>query len=336
LIVSSAPLRLSFNGGGSDLQEFFESSPGKVVSISLDRFVYVTLSLSFNARYRIAYSDLERPDSLDSIKHPIVRNCLKKYSVQEFLEITSIADVPSTGSGLGASSAFTVALINAISRFRGETKSPENVGQEACDIEINRSGSLIGMQDQFSSAFGGLNVFTFNKGGIVTREPVFHELDEAKNFLKELNSRMTLIHFPTSRSASEILKPQASRLKDDEIAFNLTQRLVDLATASVTSIRSYDFHSLGKEMTEGWKIKSELNGDVKLPFYSNICTILDDSGILGGKLLGAGSGGFFAVLTDPDKKERVKDLFKGFRLVPFQASLEGPKTLEVGNSVYSY
>ena len=336
MIIASAPLRLSFNGGGSDLPAFTNRFLGKVVSITIDRYVYVTVNKSFSDNFRIAYSSIETPTSIIGIKHPIVKACLEKYQIQDYLEITSVADIPSSGSGLGSSSAFTVALISALSRYTNTIKSREQIAFEACEIEIDHCEEPIGMQDQYASSIGGLNVHTFRKNRDVVTEKVFTDLTKNEEFISELNARLSFFQIPLDRNATEILHRQNEMVAKEAEALELTKRLVHLAEESAKSIRDFDFPKLGKEMTLGWEIKSHLNGDSKSRFYQELSSRMTSRGILGGKLLGAGAGGFFAVLSEGISQNEVRDLFKGFDKVDFKARDTHPETLTIGRSDYRH
>jgi D-glycero-alpha-D-manno-heptose-7-phosphate kinase len=334
VIVSSAPLRLSFNGGGSDLPTFTQESDGKVVSVTLDRYVYVTVSKSYSDSFRLAYSQIETEASLSSIKHPIIKACLEKFEVKDFLEVTSVADIPSNGSGLGSSSAFTVALIRALNYYQGIISSEESIARQACEIEIDRCQEPIGMQDQYASAIGGLNSFTFKKDRVVESIKVFQTDTETNEFINQLNMRLSFFQLPLKRNASEILKAQNQKLISAKVNRELTANLASLASDSIDSIRDFNFNKLGKEMTTGWQIKSKLNGDETEKFYADVLEVLQGPGILGGKLLGAGAGGFIAVLSAPNEKENVSSLFKGLREVHFLARNVRPELLEIGRSDY--
>lgn len=334
MIVSSAPLRLSFNGGGSDLPIFTEESDGKVVSVTLDRFVYVTVSKSYSDLYRLAYSQIETEESLANIKHPIIGACLKKFEVRDFLEITSVADIPSNGSGLGSSSAFTVALIRALNYYQGTIGSEESIARQACEIEIDQCQEPIGMQDQYASAIGGLNSFTFKKNRVVESEKVFQSDIETNEFITQLNARLSFFQLPLKRNATEILRAQNKKLLAAKVNRDLTTNLAGLALESTNSIRDFNFDKLGKEMTAGWQIKSKLNGDENEQFYGDLLKALQCPGILGGKLLGAGAGGFIAVLSTPSEKKNIGTLFRGLREVQFKARNVRPELLAIGRNDY--
>jgi len=335
MIVSCAPLRFSFNGGGSDLPFYSDRYEGKVVSVTLDRYVYVTVNRSFSKHFRLAYSHIEEVNSIDAIAHPIIRACLKEMNIKDYLEITSIGDVPANGSGLGSSSAFTVALLQALHEYVAKEITPEQLAALACKIEIERCNEPIGRQDQYASAIGGLNSLTFKKGGGVDAERIFHDHATSERFIFELNNHLSFFHLPIRRDASKILKLQSDKLRRNKEFTLLTQKLYSLAEESIISIRDFNFEKLGKLLTAGWDIKSQLNGDSSESAMREIRERVELSGAYGGKLLGAGAGGFIAVVSDPEDKNRVRSLFSDLHKVDFVARDTSPQILKIGRSEYN-
>jgi D-glycero-alpha-D-manno-heptose-7-phosphate kinase len=334
MIVACAPLRFSLNGGGSDLPIYSDELEGKVVSVTIDRYVYVTVNKSFFDFFRLSYSKNENPRSISEIEHPIIRACLQKMEIDDFLEITSIADVPSNGSGLGSSSAFTVALLKALHEYKGVSINAPRLAAMACEIEIEYCNEPIGRQDQWASATGGLNSFVFFES-TVRSEKIFQNETTSNRAISELNRHLSFFHLPRSRSASQILEVQNSVLSQSGNGISLTTQLVKLAEESIGAFRAFDFVELGKLLTAGWKIKSELNGDCADTFLLNIMERLNSPGIYGGKLLGAGSSGFIAVISNPDKKDQVKSVFHDLSKVDFEAKDVRPEIIKIGRSDYN-
>jgi len=334
MIIACAPLRFSLNGGGSDLPIFSNKFEGKVVSITLDRYVYVTVSKSFSNHFRLAYSKIEHPKNISEIKHPIIRACLEKMKINDFLEITSIADIPSNGSGLGSSSAFTVALLKALHEYVGLQIDPPSLAKLACEIEIEYCKEPIGRQDQWASAVGGLNYFKF-RGSDVEPEKIFSNSKDLDFAITELNRHLSFFHLPNARSASQILKAQGAKMNESDIGFTLTMQLVELAEKSVEALKQFDFFELGRMLTKGWTIKSQLNGDYEQPYIRDLLERLKSPGIYGGKLLGAGSGGFIAVLTNPTHKNQINSLFHDLDKVDFETKNVVPQIIKIGRSEYN-
>lgn len=262
MLISSAPLRFSLNGGGSDLPSYFENSDGLTVTMPLNKRVYITLHESFSGQYRIAYSRIEEVSKIEDIKHPIVRACLEVLDWKgPGLEITSIADVPSNGTGLGSSSAFTVALLSGLLQMQGRKQTNLEIAKLACEVEIEILKSPIGFQDQYGCALGDITALHFHKGGHVSALPVFDDVLSKKLFVEKLNESLLFFHINQPRSANNVLRNQQSKLKNNEAAIQTTKKMVDLAIESIASIKLLDIPKLGKLITSGWALKSSLNGD---------------------------------------------------------------------------
>ena len=333
MIISSAPLRLSLNGGGSDLPAFTKHHAGRVISVPLDKRVYITLHYSFDNGYRVAYSKIENCRSIDQIQHKLVRFALEKVKWDgPGLEITSIADVPSTGTGLGASSAFTVALLNGLYHLKGEKVSKNELANAACEVEILLAKEPIGMQDQYASAFGGLNQFDFLDRFNVLVEPIFlGKSKEEQVFLDEFNRSLLFFHVNLERNANTILEYQSKNIDLDTTNIDRSLSLVELATKTRNTVILGDFETLGTLMTKGWEIKCELNGDNKDPVLMDLLNWVKNSGIYGGKLLGAGGGGFLALLAHPSKHEMIRsDLGNRFREYNAKIVISGPTIQTIG------
>lgn len=308
MLISSAPLRFSLNGGGSDLPSFLEHADGLAVSMPLNKRVYITLHESFSGHFRVAYSKIEEAENIQDIQHPIVRATLGLLDWNgPGLEITSIADVPSNGTGLGSSSAFTVALISGISHLQGRALSPFEIAKLACEVEIEILKSPIGYQDQYGCAMADLNSYSFFHGGKVEVEPVFENPTDKMIFLQHLNDSLLFFRVNQPRSANTILDRQQTKLRNELSAIELTNKMVKLAKDSIACIRANNLEQLGKLLTLGWGLKSELNGDALDPTISGLYEWSLSSPIYGAKLLGAGGGGFLAVLADEKYHREVID-----------------------------
>jgi len=332
VIVSSAPLRFSLVGGGSDLPSFTDHSIGRVVSASIDKRVYITLNHSFSNKYRIAYSKLEIVDSIESIDHILVKSCLKKVDWRgPALEITSIADVPSSGTGLGSSSAFTVALLFGLYAMQGKRVTRHEIAVQACEVEIGMAGSPIGRQDQFASAIGGLNEFTFHKDVVDVNRISSRVIKRNEHILRKLNNNLMFFHLEAPRNANRILETQSNLIMQDVISQSLTTQLADLATLAKKSLARGDLAELGSLMTLGWEIKSKLNGDFENHNLVKMIDFVKQPHIFGGKLLGAGASGFFAILVKPENHGYVNaSISQDFRAFPIKLANSGPKVQQMG------
>ena len=324
MIVSTAPLRVSFNGGGSDIESYFSRTPGSTVTATLDRSVYVMVHKSFRKEYRIAYSIVETVLNRSDIKHPLVRHCLEILDCSDYLEIVTVADVPSTGSGLGTSSAFTVALLNAIATYQGKHLPNRRLAELACEVEINLAHAPIGKQDQYASAFGGLKKFDFLPNGHVEVTNIFDSHEKLEEFFDCLNQKSQFFQVDRPRNTNSILEAQQKLVKESKNAKNSLDHLVDLAEQSVKSIISMNFSALGTQISTGWQIKMSLNGDNKSQEISKIHQVVSSSNALGAKLLGAGAGGFLFVLSNPEERLKITSLLEGLKEVDFKFKDQSP------------
>ena len=312
MLISSAPLRFSLNGGGSDLPSYLENAEGLTVAMPLNKRVYITLHESFSGKFRIAYSRIEEVARISEIQHPIVRACLEVLNWKgPGLEITSIADVPSSGTGLGSSSAFTVALLSGLLKMQGKSRTYLEIAKLACEVEIEILKSPIGFQDQYGCALGDINSLHFQKGGHVKARPVFEDAELKEFFVEKFNESLLFFHIDQPRSANKILDSQQEKLKSDESANQTTKKMVDLAIETISSIQLLDIPRLGKLMTLGWELKSTLNGDDTDSTLTSLFQWTSTAPIFGAKLLGAGGGGFLAVLAEKNNHQLVIDSLSG-------------------------
>lgn len=294
-VLSMAPLRVSFLGGGSDIPNFYTSNKGAVVSAAINKYVYVHIKRHdslFQERYRISYSEIEHTQERSEIKNSIVRACLEILDIDEPLQISTSADLPAS-SGLGSSSSFAVSLILGLHAIRGEEVSPVQVAEEACQVEIDVLGSPIGKQDQYAAAFGGLNYFEFLPNGRVKIEPIYLSNMDTGRLLE----RSILIWTGQSRKASLILEDQASRSEE-----NVQQliEIVELANSFKTELVKpiLNWSELGRLISQGWELKQSLSKKISTPEVQAITEKLETMDCYGYKLLGAGGGGFIFALME--------------------------------------
>ncbi|MBF0602579.1 MAG: GHMP kinase [Nitrospirae bacterium] len=287
MVVTRTPFRASFVGGGSDIREYYvRQGHGAVVSAAIAHYMYVVVHPYFYDKIRVKYSQTEDVDSIDEIRHPVVRECLRRIPLNQGVEITSFADVPA-GTGLGSSSSFTVGLLHALYAFKGILVSKERLAEEACEIEIDVLKDPIGKQDQYAAAFGGLNTICFYGDGSVKVSPIF--LDPSLRALME--SRLALYYTGGSRLAREILGEQKANLVREK-NLEAQDRLVTMAHQLDEALREGNIDFLDTVLREGWQQKIRLASGICNP---EIEALLDRAVALGassGKLLGAGSQGF--------------------------------------------
>ena len=282
MIISRTPLRISFAGGGSDIPSYYKTEPGKVISTSINKYVYVILKKRFDDLIYINYSKKEILKDIDSIEHHLVREAMKKTGIKKGIEITTLSDIPSSGSGLGSSSAITVGLLNAMYNFQNIIKSQEQLANEACEIEIEICKNPIGKQDQYGCAIGGMKKIKFNSNGKV-------EVKKFNSNFSELNRNLYLCFTDITRSANTILSKQSKSSKQNKSKNSMLLKGVDKFEKILFSS---NLDNTGNLLDEMWQVKKEMadgisNQDIEKLYDKGI-----NSGAIGGKVLGAGGGGF--------------------------------------------
>jgi D-glycero-alpha-D-manno-heptose-7-phosphate kinase len=327
MIISKTPFRISFVGGGSDLPAFYERGYGAVISSAIDKFVYLALHEFFDRRYLLKYAQTETCESIDAIRHPLIRECLRNTGNQDFLEITSFADIPSMGSGLGGSSAFSVGLINALLARQGRLPSHENCAARACEVELVQLAEPIGKQDQYAAAFGGMNYLRFNPDGTVDVEPLVLSAD----LRGALEQRLVLFYTGVTRSAVTILSEQRRNILDDQKVFDTLCRMRDQADRLRQELVAGNLSAVGAEMHQGWLLKRQMASGVSSPFFDQIYERGRAAGASGGKLLGAGGGGFFLFYVEPERREAVIDSLGELRHLDFCLERQGTRIIYVGD-----
>lgn len=304
-VLSMAPLRISFLGGGSDILSFYKKSPGCVVSAAIDKYVYVHIKRHdplFQERYRVSYSEVEHTKNRNDIKNSIVRACLELLNMDEPLQISTSADLPAN-SGLGSSSSFAVALLNGLHAIRGKEVSPVQIAEEACQVEIEILRSPIGKQDQYAAAFGGMNYFEFRENGSVQIEPLYLSRTETGRFLE----KSLLIWTGQGRKSDVILHDQASRAESN---FEQLLQITELAKKfkELLLASNLDWNALGSLISQGWKLKQSFSDKISTDEVRAISAQLDNLNCYGYKLLGAGGGGFIFAIFDKINEKKLESL----------------------------
>jgi D-glycero-alpha-D-manno-heptose-7-phosphate kinase len=301
VIVSRAPVRFSLGGGGTDLPSYSTAHGGYLVAAAVDSYVYVSANRRFYDSIRLAYSKTEIVDSIDAIDHRIFREALRFTGITHSIELTSVADVPSN-SGLGSSSSFTVALLNALHTFKHEFVSSRQLAEEACHIEIELLKQPIGKQDQFIAAFGGVTAFTFEKDGTVgvERVPVRPEV------LAELESNLIIVYSGVERQASTVLAEQGRNLvKNESGEVERMHRIKELGHETRRILVEGKLDEYGELLHEHWMNKRRLSASMSDAHIDEHYEAARAAGALGGKLMGAGGGGFFMFYAAPADRRRV-------------------------------
>ena len=326
MIISRAPLRVSFCGGGSDLPAFYEKHGGCVLSCAIRKYVYIAIHPSFNKdTITLKYSKTEEVNSVNEIEHKYFRIMLSDYDLKG-VEITSMADIPA-GTGLGSSSAFTVATLKALRAYLKKSYSSYGLATEACEIEINKANSPIGKQDQFASAFGGINFITFQKDGKVTVEPLIL----SSNSEEKLQQNVMLFYTGLTHDANEILKDQSQLIKSEEDKIHAQIKLCEMTKELKKHLENDDVDYLGEILHESWKIKKQLSSKISNQVIDKYYDLAINAGASGGKLLGAGGGGFLLFYIKPQYQTAVRKALDGLLELPFKIDYEGA-TIVHGNN----
>ena len=311
MIISRTPFRISFVGGGSDLASYYRRHGGAVLSTAIKRFVYITVNEKFDNRIRLSYSKTEEVDKFSEIEHPIVRNVLEMEPVDRGIEITSVADIPSRGTGLGSSSSFAVGLLNVIHAFNGRYVGKEVLAEQACEIEIERLKEPIGKQDQYAASFGGFNFIRFNPDDSVDVEPLTHHWST----IEKIESSLLAFYTGITRPAAPILAEQKANLEERKATRDTLGRMVRLAEALRSDIVAGNVSSFGEILHELWMLKRELAAGVSSNFIDDLYDRGRAAGAVGGKILGAGGGGFLLFAAPPERHAAIMEALPGLRRV---------------------
>lgn len=327
MIITKTPFRVSFAGGGSDLEAFYEKHGGCVLSTSINKYVYLSIHPYFHPnRTVLKYSENETVDDISQIRHTIFNCVLNMFGIRG-VEISSTADIPA-GTGLGSSSSFTVGLLHTLYCYLGKYKSKEYIADKACKIEIELLGNPIGKQDQYAAALGGLNFIRFNTDGSVSYEPITLKRDK----IEKLQSCLQMYYLGITRDANIILSEQKKNMTDDEKTQNLKQ-MCKLAEDMKDALNNDDISSFGLFLHKGWELKQSLSSGISNPEINKLYEIAINAGATGGKLLGAGGGGFLLFYCEPEKQERLR-LALGIRPVPFTFERDGTSVVYIGEKYW--
>src|SRR6516162_2791047 len=322
MIITRSPLRISLGGGGTDLPSYYEDHSGFLVAAAIDKYVYITLHRTFVEELIIKYSKMERVKTVDEVEHPIIREALKLVGVDApYLEISSLADIPA-GTGLGSSGSFTTALLKALHAWKMNLVHPAQLAEQACEIEINRLGEPIGKQDQFIAAYGGITCFKFLPEGRVEAWP----LKISEETLFNLEDNLLLFFTGYSRSASAILKEQdAETRKSNQAMIENLHFIKELGTQSQAALENGNLHGFARLMDVHWQRKKERSQSMTNQAINNWYDHAMANGALGGKLLGAGGGGFLMFYADDKARLRHAMRQAGLKEVRFRFDFEGTK-----------
>jgi len=322
MIITRSPLRISLGGGGTDLPSYYEQHGGFLIAAAIDKYVYITLHRTFVDELIVKYSKLERVKTVDELEHPIIREAMKLIGVDAaYLELTSMADIPA-GTGLGSSGSFTTALLKALHVYKKNIVRPDEIAAQACQIEIEKLHEPIGKQDQYIAAVGGLTSFHFLPGGKVEILPL--QIDE--EILFNLEDNLLMFFTGYTRSASAILKEQNDKTRSvDKAMVDNLHFVKELGIRSKEAIESGNLHELARLMDVHWQRKKERSGGMSNPKINEWYDLAMANGALGGKLIGAGGGGFLMFFAEDKNRLRHSMRQAGLTEVRFRFDFEGTK-----------
>ena len=322
MIIARSPLRVTLGGGGTDLPSYYENHGGFLIAAAIDRYVYITLHDTFVPDLIVKYSELERVPDATKLKHPIIREAFAMLGVSgQSLELTSMADIPA-GTGLGSSGSFTTALLKALHAHKRNLVHPAELAAQACEIEMDRLREPIGKQDQYIAAYGGITCFKFLPGGKVEAWP----LKISNETQSHLEDNLLLFFTGYSRSASAILKEQDTKSKSDDKSMLENLHFVkDLGLQSQVALERGDLHEFARLMDVHWQRKKQRSGGMSNPKINEWYDLAMASGALGGKLIGAGGGGFLMFYAEDKTKLRRAMREQGLKEVRFRFDFEGTK-----------
>lgn len=320
LIITQTPLRISFLGGGTDFRDFYRREGGCVLATAINKYVFAIIKERFDDRVRVGYTKTELVDNVSHLEHELIREALRKAAVSNGLEIATMADVPSEGSGLGSSSAVTVGVLNAIYAYRNSVRDAETLAQESCEIEIDVLKRAMGIQDQYLSAYGGLRFLRFLPDDQVRVESVNLSNDAAER----MSEYICLYYTNSTRKAESILVEQQANIEHHR---QVLRRMGELAPIGKDLLEKNSFDDFGRLLDESWRLKKKLASKVSNKTIDAIYETACRAGALGGKVTGAGGGGFLLLWCPPEKQEKLAAALYPLRRLPIRLEPSGSKVI---------
>ena len=320
MIIVQTPLRVSFFGGGTDLPTYYLSEGGCVLTSSIDKYIYVTIKERFDKLLRIGWTRTEMVDSVNEIQHELIREALKVTGITSGVEITTMGDIPSAGSGLGSSSTVTVGALHAMYAYQGNLVTADVLAREACEIEIGRLGKPIGIQDQYIVAYGGLRFIEFKTSGEVVNHKVHIDLSTRR----KLNENLLLFYTGIGRKADVILGEQKNNINN---RLNNLRTLKQMAVTARQELEAGNVDSIGLLLHESWQLKKQLASQISNGLIDDIYTASLKAGALGGKITGAGGGGFLLLYCPHEHQEKVRKALSNLQELPFLMDESGSKVI---------
>jgi len=325
MIMSRTPLRISFVGGGTDLPAFYRNyGKGAVISAAINKYIYVAVNRKFDSKIRASYSVTEIVDSVDQIKHNAIREGLKFLGLDGGIEIVSISDIPSRGTGLGSSSTFVVGLLNALHAYKGEHVSSRQLAEEAVKIERDILHEPGGKQDQYLASFGGMQLLEFFNDEKVSVSPVIIK-ESVRNKLRE---NLLLLYTGKERDSTKIIEDQSKFVHEHADSYI---KMRDLAYEFLEALKDENIDQIGDMMDRNWQEKKKLSSNISNDWIDNIYLTAKQNGAIGGKIIGAGGGGFLFLVAHPEDHERIISSLKSLVPVDFSFDYNGSKIIFVGD-----
>lgn len=326
MIISRTPLRVSFVGGGSDIPSYYRGQRGCVVSTAIKKYIYIAVNKCFDDRIIVRYSKEEKVHSIDELEHNLIREALRIVDIRKGIDISATADVPSEGSGLGSSSSFVVGVLHALYAFKGQHVSAEKLAQDACRIEITILKKPIGKQDQYAAAYGGLNYLQFNQDDSVYIDPIICE----QRTKERLEKNLLLLYTGITRSSDTILAKQNRNMQESPQKQKIMMQMVTIADQMRTSLRKNNLASFGELLDENWRLKKQMADTISSPTIDNWYSLAKKNGATGGKLLGAGGGGFLLFFAPHKNHKNIIRALPMLQSTEFVFEPQGSKIIFVG------
>lgn len=320
MIIVQTPLRVSLFGGGTDFPSYFREEGGCVLSTAIDKYIYVTVKKRFDDLLRVGYTKTEMVKHVDEIQHELFREALRTTGIDRGVEITSMGDIPAEGSGLGSSSTVTVGSLHALYTLLGEIVPTERLAREACDIEVNILKKPIGIQDQYIAAYGGMRLIEFHRDGLVSMEKV--ELEDAHK--RRLNENLLLFFTGKTRSADSILQEQVNNIQARR---TILRQMAEMAEIACQELQSGNPDAIGELLNEAWELKKQLASGISNGEIDKLYDIAREAGAIGGKITGAGGGGFLLLYCKHENQDAVRAALKDLRELPFNLEQDGSKVI---------
>lgn len=320
MIIVQTPLRVSFFGGGTDFPSFYCSEGGAVLSSAVNKYIFITIKERFDCKLRIGYTRTEMVDTVPEIQHELIREALYKTGIKEGVEITTMGDIPTAGSGLGSSSTVTVGSLHAMYTYLGDIVTAEQLAQEACEIEINKLNKPIGIQDQYIVALGGLRFMEFDPGGTVRTERI--NLDYWSR--RELNESLLLFFTGITRQADSILDEQQRNIVD---RLSILREMKKMAYVARDELKAGNLDIIGDLLHKSWELKKQLASGISNNMIDALYEQARQAGASGGKITGAGGGGFLLLYVPYHKRESVRSVMGSLQELPIQLEPDGSKVI---------